>query len=143
MRGARGGGYECERCDATSKPTPHLPPPHLTDLNLSSNHITTLQGLHHLHALRKLDLSSNRINAFETISDVLLCSGIVELEMSNNVICCDAYYRRVLVHRCKGLKVLDGRRVGEEERRGAARVARREAERRKACVRVEMVSEEK
>jgi hypothetical protein len=121
----------------------NLPTDSLMELNIKKNLIVSIHGVQNLGHLRRLVVSSNKISGFEHISDLLLSNSIVELSMDSNHICMDEYYRAILVNRIKSLKFLDGKRVSEDERRVAARIAKREAERRKASDRVSMLSEER
>jgi hypothetical protein len=63
--------------------------------------------------------------------------------MESNEICHDQYYRPILVNRIRSLKLLDGKRVTEEEKRAAARIAKREADRRRENDRVTSQFEER
>ncbi|KAI9353057.1 hypothetical protein DFJ73DRAFT_341434 [Zopfochytrium polystomum] len=121
----------------------NLPSSSLVELNLKRNNVIAVNNSQSLFNLRRLILSGNQINGFEQISDLLMSSSIVELSLDSNAICSDHYYRAILINRIKTLKYLDGKRVAEDERRLAARIAKREADRRKENDRVVLLSEER
>ncbi|KAJ3411791.1 Leucine-rich repeat-containing protein 49, partial [Chytridiales sp. JEL 0842] len=108
-----------------------LPRESLTELNLKRNQIQSIKNAQTLKSLRRLVLSTNYVTAFEHIADLLLIPELIELSLEANEICQDQYYRPILVNRIRSLKILDGKRITEEEKRGAARIAKRESERRK------------
>ena len=93
--------------------------------------------------MKRLVIGSNDIIAFESISDLLHIPALVEISMESNPICQDQYYRAILINRIKTLKILDGRKISDDERRSATRIAKREAERRKENDRVTFQYEER
>ncbi|KAI8850253.1 hypothetical protein BC829DRAFT_164138 [Chytridium lagenaria] len=133
----------------------NLPSKSLTELNLKRNQvfsvvdtpnfmqITAITGAQTLHALRRLVIGCNHVGSFECIADLLFASSLSELSMETNPINSDEFYRAILVNRIKTLRVLDGKRVSDEERRHAAKIAKREAERRKENDKNIVLSEEK
>ncbi|KAJ3327688.1 Leucine-rich repeat-containing protein 49 [Blyttiomyces sp. JEL0837] len=105
--------------------------------------VVSITGAHHLRNLRRLVIGLNHIVAFEYMSDLLMSTSLIELSMESNPVCEDQYYRSILTNRIKTLKYLDGKRITEDERRVAARIAKREADRRRENDRANLLSEER
>ncbi|KAI9344317.1 hypothetical protein BDR26DRAFT_857606 [Obelidium mucronatum] len=121
----------------------NLPTQSLAELNLKRNQITSVIGVPSLTSLKRLVLSNNHIASFESIVDLLLSPSLIELTLESNPITQDQYYRLILANRVKSLKHLDGKRITEEEKRTALRIAKRETERRKETERVVSQAEER
>ncbi|TPX63522.1 hypothetical protein CcCBS67573_g08659 [Chytriomyces confervae] len=120
-----------------------LPSASLAELNLKRNQITKVAEVQNLTHLKRLILSHNHLSAFENMVDLLLSPSLLELSMEQNPITTDQYYRLILANRIKSLKYLDGKRISEEEKRTATRIAKRETERRKESERVLTLAEER
>ncbi|ORY47054.1 L domain-like protein [Rhizoclosmatium globosum] len=120
-----------------------LPIPTLAELNLKRNQIQTIHGIQSLVNLKRLVLSNNSVASFENIIDLLLSTTLLELSLEGNPITADQYYRLILANRIKTLKYLDGKRISEEEKRTALKIAKRETERRKETERVLSQAEER
>ncbi|KAJ3232056.1 Leucine-rich repeat-containing protein 49 [Chytriomyces hyalinus] len=120
-----------------------LPSASLAELNLKRNQITKVAEVQNLTHLKRLILSHNHLSAFENMVDLLLSPSLLELSMEQNPITTDQYYRLILANRIKSLKFLDGKRISEEEKRTATRIAKRETERRKESERVLTLAEER
>nr|KAJ3421129.1 hypothetical protein HK105_004424 [Polyrhizophydium stewartii] len=103
----------------------------LGELNLKRNKIRYFDRNSHLNQLRRLVLSDNRVATFEDVSAVFEIPGLTELAMDQNKVSEAEPYRTSIVSRCKSIKLLDGRRVLEEERRSAAKIAKKDAEKRR------------
>ncbi|KAJ3217402.1 Leucine-rich repeat-containing protein 49 [Dinochytrium kinnereticum] len=120
-----------------------LPTKSLTELNIKRNQINSITGAQHMHSLRRLVMGCNNVASFECISDLLFVPSLTELSLESNPINSDEFYRAILVNRIRALRILDGKRVTDEERRHAAKIAKREAERRKENDKNIVLSEEK
>ncbi|KAJ3231500.1 Leucine-rich repeat-containing protein 49 [Chytriomyces hyalinus] len=120
-----------------------LPSTSLAELNLKRNQITKVTGVQTLTHLKRLILSHNHLSAFDNMVDLLLSPSLLELSMEQNPITTDQYYRLILANRIKSLKYLDSKRISEEEKRTATRIAKRETERRKESERVLTLAEER
>ncbi|KAI8923820.1 hypothetical protein BC831DRAFT_469006 [Entophlyctis helioformis] len=103
----------------------------LGELNLKHNKIKVFDKNTHLDQLRRIVLSDNKITSIDDIAFLFDIPGLVELTMDQNKVASQDHYRALVVSRCKSVKLLDGRRVLEEERRSATRLAKREADRRR------------
>ncbi|KAJ3148851.1 Leucine-rich repeat-containing protein 49 [Geranomyces variabilis] len=109
----------------------------LSEINLRRNQISVVRDLQQLQSLRRLSLGANRITSFEDLSDVLKSESLCELSLDGNPICREGcFHRAFVINRIRSLKILDGRRVSEEERRTANKVARKESLRLKEFERV-------
>ncbi|KAI8903676.1 hypothetical protein DFJ77DRAFT_101115 [Powellomyces hirtus] len=115
----------------------------ISDMNLKRNQITAVRELCALENLRRLSLGSNEINSFEDIAAVLKSETLSELSLENNPICRDNTHRGFIINRMRSVKILDGRRVSEEERRAAVKLARKESERLRECERVATQKDER
>ncbi|KAJ3023322.1 Leucine-rich repeat-containing protein 49 [Thoreauomyces humboldtii] len=115
----------------------------LAEANKAVLQITGVKNAHHLENLKRCALAGNDISSFDDISDVLRCDRVFELALENNPVCSDGVHRAFIINRIRSLKVLDGRRVSEEERRSATNVARRETEKRKESERIASQKDDK
>ncbi|KAI8817156.1 uncharacterized protein EV422DRAFT_542617 [Fimicolochytrium jonesii] len=138
----------------------------LAELNLRRNQIDSIKDVQRLVNLKRLILSSNCISSLDKIADVLVLDQLSELSLENNPLSYLATPappattsnpapttttttpsastpRAYIIHKAKRLKILDGRRVTEEERRVATRRYKREAERRREVERVCAVRDER
>ncbi|KAJ3383838.1 hypothetical protein HDU84_003360, partial [Entophlyctis sp. JEL0112] len=120
-----------------------LPSCSLTELNLKRNRIASISELPASAPLKRLILTNNRLFGFEHVLPILSSQSLLELWLDENPINSDQYYRLIFANRVKTLRYLDGRRVGEEERRTAMRIARKEGEKRKESARAIGVAEER
>ncbi|KAJ3163674.1 Leucine-rich repeat-containing protein 49 [Geranomyces michiganensis] len=109
----------------------------VAEINLRRNQISVVRDLQQLKSLRRLSLGANRVTSFEDLSEVLKSESLIEFSLDGNPICREGcFHRAFVINRIQSLKVLDGRRVSEEERRSANKVARKESERLKEFERV-------
>lgn len=68
---------------------------------------------------------------------------MTEFTIDGNPVCKDGFHRAFVINRIRTLKVLDGKRITEEERRAAIKLARREIEKRKESERVLLEKEQR
>lgn len=102
----------------------------LAELNLKKNHIEKMCDLSPLNHLRRLLLTDNK---FQTLADLQLIGfapRLLELNLEGNAATLDSFYRSNMLSRIRTLRILDGRRILEEERRAASRLDKRASEKR-------------
>lgn len=83
-----------------------------------------------LHSLRRLILTENRLKTLEDLNPLAKCPQLIELSMESNPAAFDVLYRGFIVYKMKSLKLFDGKRITEDERRSSVRVEKRATERR-------------
>lgn len=96
----------------------------LTELTLSHNSIHTItKPFGHKPLLKILNLSNNQLPNVQLISDVIMSGSLTELGMAENPLCeqIAPHYRSVIIHQYRNLKVLDGVKITDEERRLSSR----------------------
>ena len=97
---------------------------------MKKNQIEKMNDLASLNHLRRLLLTDNR---FQTLADLQLIGfapRLLELNLEGNAAALDSFYRSNMLSRIRTLKILDGRRILEEERRAASRLDKRASEKR-------------
>ncbi|KAJ1336374.1 hypothetical protein BSLG_007158 [Batrachochytrium salamandrivorans] len=104
----------------------------LEELNLKRNKICAFSNNDHLENLHRLFLSENNIDAVDDISAVFDLPSLTELTIETNKATDQTKYRLRIISRCKNIKLLDGRRVLDEERRSASKIAKKETDRKRA-----------
>merc|ERR1712131_333219 len=104
----------------------------LAELNLRRNNIEKVMNLHFLEDLKRLYLSFNSIVKWEDIWCISECPELSELSLDGNPMCSTINYRQTMIASGSKLKILDGRRTSEEERRNASQVLKKEIEKRKS-----------
>ncbi|KAI9106283.1 hypothetical protein DFS34DRAFT_57779 [Phlyctochytrium arcticum] len=114
----------------------------LAELNLKRNKIVEATNLCQLDTLKRLNLSHNEISSYEDIALTQL-GNLIDFSIENNPVTHHTPHRSLILNRLANLKSLDGRRITDEERRTASKVAKREMERRKEWDRVNVVKEER
>ncbi|KND03689.1 uncharacterized protein SPPG_01156 [Spizellomyces punctatus DAOM BR117] len=115
----------------------------IAEVNLKRNKISVVKDITELDSLRRLMLNHNEITSFDDISDVLRLPHLNDLAIDSNPICKDGFHRAFVINRIRSLKTLDGKRINDEERRAATKIARRESERRKESERMNLQREER
>ncbi|EGF77031.1 hypothetical protein BATDEDRAFT_20988 [Batrachochytrium dendrobatidis JAM81] len=99
---------------------PHLP--RLKTLLLSSNRITKIDKdlPKYIPNLRTLILSNNQLEGLSDLDALLGFEKLETLALLDNPVASMKLYRLFVVHRCPSVRVLDFRRVREQERLEAA-----------------------
>ncbi|KAI8801235.1 hypothetical protein BJ742DRAFT_38984 [Cladochytrium replicatum] len=115
----------------------------LAELNLRSNLITNVNMSGSLRNLRRLILSRNKIGTFESCSNISKLTHLIELDLDNNPVCADSLFRSFALSGFRNVRILDGRKVTDDERRAASKVVKREAGRRKEEERLNIQLEER
>jgi len=113
----------------------------LTELNLRRNEITKVSSLEHCHFLQRVYLSFNKIERWQDIWCLSECASIVEISLDGNPLTENPGYRQTIIASTSRLKMLDGRRISEEEKRTAASSLKKEIEKRKAEERAQVKAE--
>eukprot|EP00048_Salpingoeca_helianthica_P007120 m.106766 g.106766 ORF g.106766 m.106766 type:complete len:725 (+) comp14237_c0_seq2:752-2926(+) len=112
-----------------------LPPlPALAELNLRRNKITAVPVLP-LPALERLFLSHNEITTLGDLAGLPPLPALAELALDGNPVCREPCYRDAVVDALRTLRLLDARRVADDERRGAAAALKRDTDRRREAER--------
>ncbi|XP_041455116.1 uncharacterized protein LOC121407931 isoform X1 [Lytechinus variegatus] len=92
----------------------------LKHIDLSRNALQSLQGLHHLKALEKLNLYYNNISSIQELKRLRHNTSLQEIDLRlNPVTKNEPDYRLYLVHMLPNLRKLDDRSVRESERKTA------------------------
>eukprot|EP00474_Spongospora_subterranea_P011270 CRZ11728.1 hypothetical protein [Spongospora subterranea] len=90
----------------------------LTELNLRKNQIQSLDSdLLSLPSLSRIFLSHNRIASFSSVEPLIGVSALSELSLDGNPVADELNYRQMTLNQLLLLKVLDGRRIGQDERK--------------------------
>ncbi|EPZ36558.1 hypothetical protein O9G_001542 [Rozella allomycis CSF55] len=97
------------------------------DLNLKNNHINEIKQSIGLPSLRRLLLADNKISEMKNILGLFKLNGLIELSLYGNPISKnEPNYKNFVIYGLKHLKMLESRKVSEEERRLAEREAKRD-----------------
>ncbi|KAJ3190075.1 Leucine-rich repeat-containing protein 49 [Gaertneriomyces sp. JEL0708] len=115
----------------------------LTELNVKRNKVRSVTSIGRLPMLRRVILSHNSIATVDAICDLFGSTSTQELWLDCNPLSVENSHRMFVVDSMRGLKVLDGKRVSEEERKYAAKVAKRELERRREMERALLEKQER
>ncbi|XP_039257644.2 uncharacterized protein LOC120334240 [Styela clava] len=90
----------------------------LNVLNVSGNHMDTLNELSILSELVHLIASENYLYDFEDLTQALdSWRNLQKLELSGNPICHKAKYRDNIIVKCQSLELLDGKRINNLEKK--------------------------
>ncbi|XP_063044297.1 leucine-rich repeat-containing protein 49 isoform X2 [Engraulis encrasicolus] len=103
----------------------------LLELNLKRNCITTVTEVDRLPCLQRLFLSCNSISSFEEVSCLGESPSLCELTLDGNPVAVETWYKQAALRCMLHLRLLDMKRITEEDRRMAGVVARREDEKKK------------
>lgn len=98
----------------------------LTELNVRRNKIWAIHENSHLKRLSRIILTDNKIHQIGDVEAIFGLEALSELWMDSNKITNQINYKTLIVSRCNALKQLDGRRVVEEIKRTAMKLAKRE-----------------
>ncbi|KAJ1549546.1 hypothetical protein HK096_011394 [Nowakowskiella sp. JEL0078] len=102
-----------------------------------------IKSLPALNNLRRLLLSSNFISQLFEIQELFKIPHLTELTLESNPVTSDSFHRMYIINGMRTLKIFDGKRISEEERRNALKMTKREIEKRKESERLSMQSEER
>ncbi|ORX42963.1 hypothetical protein BCR36DRAFT_406903 [Piromyces finnis] len=114
----------------------------LSDLNLKNNHISIVRNIPKLNNLKKVCLAGNKIKSFSDINDLNILH-LFDISLEHNPIFNIPLYRSTLIFKFRYIKILDGHRVTEEEKRLSYKITKKEEEKRKENERITQKNEEK
>ncbi|XP_066541608.1 leucine-rich repeat-containing protein 49 isoform X2 [Hoplias malabaricus] len=103
----------------------------LTDLNLRRNRISTVTEVDRLPSLQRLFLSFNSISSFDELACLGLSCSLCELTLDGNPVAQESCYKQAVIRCVLPLRLLDMKRITEEERRAASVSARKEDEKKR------------
>jgi hypothetical protein len=110
---------------------PLLSLPNLSELNAKKNYISYIATNQPWKKLVKFHLSHNNLCSIASIEGLLELPNVSELSFDENPLAEQPQFKTILVARLQSLKLLDGKRILDETKRSAVRIARREEMRRK------------
>ena len=96
-----------------------------------------------LKCLHRLLLSDNKLKDMQAIQSVLDMSQLAELAMDLNPVTQDPLFRLNVIGSMKNLKLLNAKRIMDEERKGAVRVLKKDQEKKKALDKKQVQLKEK
>jgi len=114
----------------------------LTDLNLKNNNISIIKNIPKLNNLKKISLNGNKLSNFNDI-EALSVLHVFDISFEKNPISVVPLYRPTVIFKFRYIKILDGHRVSEEEKRLSYKITKKEEEKRKENERITQKNEEK
>ncbi|KAH9494929.1 Leucine-rich repeat-containing protein 49 [Bulinus truncatus] len=115
----------------------------LAELNLRRNKIQSVSEIDLLPNLQRLFLSFNEISSFEDVQCLGESSSIAEISFDGNPIALDVNYKQIILRHMHQLKLLDMKRVTEDERRQALVMVKKDEEKRREMNRIAMLKEKR
>eukprot|EP00106_Octopus_bimaculoides_P015658 XP_014783100.1 PREDICTED: leucine-rich repeat-containing protein 49-like [Octopus bimaculoides] len=115
----------------------------LMELNLRRNRIQSVSDIDCLPSLQRLYLSFNEICSFSAVSCLSDSSSLSEVSLDGNPIAIEHSYRQNVLYNMQQLRLLDMRRVSEDERRMALVAARKEEERKREMRKIATLKEKR
>ncbi|XP_062404696.1 leucine-rich repeat-containing protein 49 [Sardina pilchardus] len=103
----------------------------LMELNLKRNSISSVTEVDRLPCLQRLFLSCNSISSFDELACLGESCSLCELTLDGNPVSEETWYRQAALRLMLHLRLLDMKRITEEDRRMAGVVARREDEKKR------------
>ncbi|XP_048119079.1 leucine-rich repeat-containing protein 49 isoform X3 [Alosa alosa] len=103
----------------------------LMELNLKRNSISSVTEVDRLPCLQRLFLSCNSISSFDELACLGESCSLCELTLDGNPVAEETWYRQAALCLMLHLRLLDMKRITEEDRRMAGVVARREDEKKR------------
>lgn len=82
-----------------------------------------------LTKLVRVNLADNKLSDYDSISGVFTFASATDVALEQNKIANDPSFRAIMVSKLRYLKFLNRRRILDEERRNAAKNAKKSAER--------------
>eukprot|EP00041_Stephanoeca_diplocostata_P031023 m.954945 g.954945 ORF g.954945 m.954945 type:complete len:760 (-) comp23871_c1_seq65:70-2349(-) len=112
----------------------------LNELNLRGNRIASVrESFEPLRYLQSVNLSDNALQSLAHASAVLASPALAELHVSGNDMCSEHFFKERLIDGLRMLRLLDGKRVNEDERRVAGINLRKQNDKRRAAERAHML----
>ncbi|XP_076851190.1 leucine-rich repeat-containing protein 49 [Brachyhypopomus gauderio] len=103
----------------------------LTELNLRCNCISTVTEVDRLPCLQRLFLSTNSICSFDELACLGDSCSLSELTLDGNPVAQESCYKQITLRCLLPLRLLDMKRITEEERRAASLLVRKEDEKKR------------
>ncbi|XP_053356541.1 leucine-rich repeat-containing protein 49 [Clarias gariepinus] len=103
----------------------------LIELDLRRNHISFVTEVDQLPCLRRLFLSANNISSFDELACLGDLCSLSELALDGNPVAQESCYKQTVLRCVLPLRLLDMKRITEEDRRTANLLARKEDEKKR------------
>lgn len=103
----------------------------LGELNLRKNKIERFMENNHLKKMFRLMINDNKLKEIEDLEYLLGLDTLVELSIDHNRVCDHPNFKTYLVSKLPNLKFLEGRRILDETKRMALKLAQREKNRKR------------
>ncbi|TSK38385.1 Leucine-rich repeat-containing protein 49 [Bagarius yarrelli] len=103
----------------------------LIELDLRHNHISSVTEVDRLPCLQRLFLSANSISSFDELACLGDSCSLSELTLDGNPVAQESCYKPTALRYVLPLRLLDMKRITEEDRRTANLLARKEDERKR------------
>ncbi|XP_053479589.1 leucine-rich repeat-containing protein 49 isoform X2 [Ictalurus furcatus] len=103
----------------------------LIELDLRLNHISSVTEVDRLPCLQRLFLSSNSISSFDELACLGDSCSLSELTLDGNPVAQESCYKQTVLRCVLPLRLLDMKRITEEDRRVANLLARKEDEKKR------------
>ncbi|KAM9481659.1 leucine-rich repeat-containing protein 49 isoform 2-T2 [Clarias gariepinus] len=103
----------------------------LIELDLRRNHISFVTEVDQLLCLRRLFLSANNISSFDELACLGDLCSLSELALDGNPVAQESCYKQTVLRCVLPLRLLDMKRITEEDRRTANLLARKEDEKKR------------
>jgi Leucine-rich repeat (LRR) protein len=103
----------------------------LGELNVRKNKIKRFMENSHLKKLFRLMINDNKITEMEDLEDLFGVINLAELSIEQNRVCEHPHFKTYLVSKLTNLKLLEGRRILDETKRTALKLAQREQNRKR------------
>nr|KAI8769795.1 leucine-rich repeat-containing protein 49-like [Biomphalaria glabrata] len=115
----------------------------LAELNLRRNRIRAVTEIDLLPNLQRLFLSFNDITSFEDVQCLGESSSLSEISFDGNPIAQDGNYKQIILRHMHQIKLLDMKRVTEDERRQALVLVKKDEEKRREMNKIAMLKEKR
>ncbi|MCI4378982.1 hypothetical protein PGIGA_G00222570 [Pangasianodon gigas] len=103
----------------------------LIELDLRHNHISSVTEVDRLPCLQRLFLSANSISSFDELACLGDSCSLSELTLDGNPVAQESCYKQTALRCVLPLRLLDMKRITEEDRRTANLLARKEDEKKR------------
>ncbi|KAK2847843.1 hypothetical protein Q7C36_009525 [Tachysurus vachellii] len=103
----------------------------LIELDLRNNHIFSVTEVDQLPCLQRLFLSANSISSFDELACLGDSCSLSELTLDGNPVAQESCYKQTVLRCVLPLRLLDMKRITEEDRRTANLLARKEDEKKR------------
>lgn len=94
----------------------------LTEINLRRNFIEYIKSVSGLNKLQRLFLSNNKFDRLENVELLGNCANLTELALDGNAVQSALNYSDIVLTICKGLSILDLKKITSEMRDSAGKI---------------------